>query len=343
MTSALLPGRRARWSAWDVTVDDIQTALAHNRRPVQAGHPRALAGVLNLVGLASDHAESRDMAWLIDEMGRHRPSRTVLVHLSDACDNMNGTVVSDYLPLPGGNELVMELVEVEVPATRAAGLASVVGPLLRRDLPTVLWIPRAPLLDGPGLALDPLVDRLVTESGKDAAGPAASLERLAAKVETGRLPTTDLAWAALTPWRQLLGHVIDAPALESIRELGARVTVLHGGSAAPPEALLLRGWLAGTMGARSEIHLEADPGRHEPLTGLTALGAARGRHLRITTPPGRPGALVRVTEPNGETRERMLPLPESERALLLVGELELMRRDPVFEAALCRAVERTPS
>lgn len=342
MSTLGVTGRRARWSAWDVTVDDIQTALVHNRRPAAGGHPRTLAGVLNLVGLASDHGESRDMAALIDEMGRHRPSRTVLVHLSGACQAMNGTVVSDYRPMPGGSEVVMELVELEIPADRAPGLPSVVGPLLRRDLPTVLWIPRGPEIDGPGVSLDPLVDRLVTEAGQDASGPADALRRLHQKIAAGGLAATDLAWGALTPWRQLLAHVIDADALVRIRESGAAVTVHHGGAAPSAEALLMAGWLRGRTGARAQVRCEPDPeGRRTPLTRVTAVGTASGRRLDVVAQPDRAGALVTVTEADGTARERMLPLPTPNRPRLLAGELELVRRDRVFEAALAAAVEVT--
>ncbi len=340
--TATMSGRRARWSAWDVSVDDIHEALAHNRRPAAGGHPRTLAGVLNLVGLAADHAESRDMAALIDEMGRHRPSRTVLVHLSDACAHMNGTVVSDYRTMPGGADLVMELVELEVPAGRGAGLASVVGPLLRRDLPTVLWIPRAPAADGPGVVLDPLVDRLITEADADADGPSLALRRLAAKIAAGRLPATDLAWGALTPWRQLIAHVIDADALARIQEGGATVTVHHGGAHPSAQALLLAGWITERGGAHTRVRFASDPGRHEALTGVTAVGPT-GRRLDVTAQADRPGALVSVAEPDGTVRERMLPLPCPDRARLLAGELELVRRDRAFEAALVAATATEPT
>lgn len=336
--STLEGTRRARWSAWDVSVGDILEALVHNRRPVAPGHPRTLAGVLNLVGVASDHAESRDMAALIDEMGHHRPSRTVLVHLSSAAQGMNGTVVSDYVPLPGGSELVMELVEVEVPAGHADGLASVVAPLLRRDLPTALWVPHAPATDGPSGSLDPLVDRLITEAGSDPEGPAAGLRRLASRLAAGSPPTTDLAWAALTPWRQLLVHVLDAEALESVRSAGAEVSVFHGGDGPSARALLLAGWLGGFAGPAARVECLPDQGRHEPLTRVAVVGHATGRRLEVAAPAGRPGALVTVTEPGGEVRERMLPLPQADRARLLAGELELGRRDRVFEAALAAAV-----
>src|SRR5262249_60321158 len=84
---------------------------------------------------------------------------------------------------------------------------SAVVPLLRTDLPTVLWWPSVPQPAEPAFAaLTDLADRVVTESGAWDGDPVTALRRMQ-HAAAGGAALTDLAWAAVTPWRQLVAQV----------------------------------------------------------------------------------------------------------------------------------------
>jgi hypothetical protein len=215
-------------------------------------------------------------------------------------------------------------------------------PLLRADLPTFLWWPSAPEEAAELTALAALCDRLVTEGAAlgDAGRAVALLSRWC---DAGGIPPTDLAWAALTPWRQLVAHLVDPDALARLRAGGARLALRHPGPDPTLEALLMAGWLCDVLRADLDVELKAEvpagrgPGEDPPgLLGLRLDGA--GRDLRVTRMPGREVAEVVVHEPDAGTRRRALPLPVLGRAALLAGELELGRRDRLFERALPHSV-----
>ena len=100
----------------------------------------------------------------------------------------------------------------------ARGAASAVVPLVRPELPTFLWWPGAPAADDPLLAgLTTLCDRVVTETARERGG-ADGIRALAAAIAPQNTALTDLAWAAVTPWRQLLTAITQPGDIQSIAD-----------------------------------------------------------------------------------------------------------------------------
>ncbi|CAN0461420.1 unnamed protein product, partial [Phaeothamnion confervicola] len=201
--SAALPD--GSWDGIGVGVAEIVDQLARQRRP-DGGTPLTLAGVLNLIAYvprADDVAETRTV---IERLADHQPSRAVLVVEADAGEGIDA-IVSTSCRLTGGHASVgLELVVLTLHGDGRAGDASAIVPLLRSDLPTFLWWPSGPDPDpdGPLARLAPLADRIITETGREGPG----IERLAAWVEDAPGVVTDLAWAAITPWRQLIVQML---------------------------------------------------------------------------------------------------------------------------------------
>src|SRR5262249_1183828 len=149
---------------------------------------------------------------------------------------------------------------------------------------------------------------------------------------------TDLAWAAVTPWRQLVAQVVGGERLACLRRPGTEAVVAHGGADPTVEAYLLAGWLADALSDDLGVSLRAAPGVDEGVAGLE-LADGDGWRLDVERQPGRPSGTVAITSVDGETRTRVLPMRRADRAFLLAGELEYTRRDRPFERAVARALE----
>jgi Glucose-6-phosphate dehydrogenase subunit len=325
---------RTAWSGQGVAVAEVARQLGRQRRP-GGGAPLALAGVLNLVGCAFGPEDLEDMRQVIERLADHQPSRAILLVPSDRGEGIDAEITTSCREASDDTTIAVELVVITVRGTARDGDASAVVPLLRPELPTVLWWPGPPEEDpeGPLARMAAIADRVITESGGegDAAAGLACLERWIR--EDGPM-VTDLAWAAITPWRQLLAQMLDPVSLERLRGAPARATVAHPAPRPTAEALLMAGWLRGVIGPHLEVALEPRPGPEQGLLEVGLQGSVSRRHLVIERIHGRGAAAVCVTEPNGAARRRVLPLPSPDRTRLLAGELELQRRDRAFERAL---------
>lgn len=331
---------RAAWDGIGVSIGEITAQLAEQRRPPGGGTPFTLSGVLNLVAYAPTAGQLGPMQEVIEGLADQQASRTVMIVESGEGSGLDATV-STSCRLTGDHvSVALEHIVLTIHGETREGEASAALPLLRSELPTVLWWPGPPD-PSPASSLGPLAalaDRVVTEAGLggDAAG---AVGALAAWVQgEGGPAVTDLAWAAITPWRQLIVQILDPESLRALRP-GATALIAHSTAAPGVRALLLAGWLRDLLGEDTRIELsraDAD-GDGDRLLAVELDGPA-GRHLRVERLPGRDAATVTVTEADGTVRERTLPLPEPDRARLLAGELEIQRRDRAFERALALAL-----
>lgn len=329
----------APWDGVGVSIAEVLDRLAEQRRPPGGGAPLNLAGILNLVAYVHDEADVAPMTALVHGLAGHQPARAVLVVEPDGGEGIDATV-STSCRLSGGQVSVgTELVVLWLHGHRRAGDASAVQTLLRSDLPTVLWWPGAPEVaaEGPLARLAPLAARIITESGRDADG-AGAVTRLAAWVPGVAAAVTDLAWAAITPWRQMIVQMIDAAEIAAPDSGPVQAEIAHPGAGPTAEALLLAGWLGDLAAGRLEVSLRPRSGAM-PVLGIEIAVPARGRRIAIERMQERQAAMVCVTEPGREGRDRALALPAFDRGRLIAGELELQRRDHAFERALPFAAE----
>jgi hypothetical protein len=313
--------------------------LGELRLAASDGHLHALASVLNLVAWAPDPAAADAVEELMAALPDHHPSRVVIVSPGAAGPGIDAQVVARCgLREGGAGPMCVEEVSLTLPASVVPHAASAVEPLLRADLPIVLWWPSAPDPDDAAFrGLLGLADRLTTEA--DRLGDARRAVRmLAGRIDAGDPVMTDLAWAALTPWRQLVAQVLRGEDLVRLRRGPTRVRVEHPGRGTTVGALLLAGWLRTELGDRALVAcMPGADGADEALVALEVEGPD-GWRMRVERRTPLTGT-VTVEDRGGGPRRRVLPLPRHERAGLLAGELELQRRDLPFERAVARAVE----
>lgn len=329
----------APWDGVGIGIPEVLERLADQRRPPDGGAPLNLAGILNLVAFVPRADDVAPMTALVHGLAGHQPARAVLVVEPAGGEGIDATV-STSCRLSGGQVSVgVELVVLTLHADRRAGDASAVQALLRSDLPTVLWWPAAPdgAAGGPLARLAPLAARIITESGCGADG-ADAIARLATWVPGVTATVTDLAWAAVTPWRQLIVQMIDAAEIARPDSGPVQASIAHPEAGPTAESLLLAGWLRDLAGERLTLSLRPRAGTM-PVLGVEIAIPARDRRIAIDRMQERQAAMVCVTEPGRDGRGRALALPAFDRGRLIAGELELQRRDHAFERALPYAAE----
>jgi glucose-6-phosphate dehydrogenase assembly protein OpcA len=329
------PGARR---AWDGHVDSVREIVRElgTLRPADAdGRPLALAAVLNLV-VAGDPTGVAEAERVISALADHQPSRAIIVERDPEGDGIDAHVEANaQLVGAARTPSRVELLHLRLHGATADGAASAVQALLRPDLPVFLWWPATPALGDPMFReLCARSDRLIVEA--DCRNGAVAIEALAASVEVRGPAVTDLAWAALTPWRQLLHQLIDDDLFARLRA-GGSVTVRHHGARPCLGSMLLAGWLVDSLGPAVAIGFAPDDRDDPPEVRAMRITTDAGDAIDIERVIGRPAAVVAIHDADGVTRERMMPMPERTRTQLLAGELELQRRDEPFERAVGQA------
>lgn len=324
--------------AWDghvANVGQLRRALTDLQPTGPGGDPLAVATVLNLV-VSAEPDRAAEAEAVIESLADHQPSRAIIVERDPDGDGIDAHVEA-RAQLMGSTRTPsrVELVHLRLHGAAAGGAASAVRALLRSDLPVYLWWPDLPDPADPVFAdLAHRADRLIVEAGH--VDGALGVRRLAETISDRGPAVTDLAWAALTPWRQLLNQLTTREHLEHMRE-GATVTIRHSTAEPSLGALLLAGWLRDSIGPRTTALFASAPRTGDPSICEIRMADPSGRVVEIDRVLGRHAAAVVTHAPDGSTHDRMMPMPEPSRAQLLAGELELQRRDRPFERALREA------
>jgi glucose-6-phosphate dehydrogenase assembly protein OpcA len=321
------------WSGEGVRIVDVARRLRELRAVEGESLHSTSTSVMNLVVYAPSADAAGEIEQVTDALHDHHPSRVVIVIPADGGDRIDARVeVMSHTDRPGGLTLQVEQIVLTLRGAVAAHAGSAVIPLLRSELPTFLWWPAAPdPASATFIDLARIADRLVTETGRELSGTAA-LERMAIVADLSRGPVTDLAWAVITPWRQLVAMSLRRDALLSLRVATAAATITCRRGAPPLEALLFAGWLVDVLGEHLVIRFAEADGDEDILAvdlsadGACVLGLAR---------EGGSGTVTLRTAAGGP---RSLPVPPPDRRELLAGELEFSGRDRPLERAIARAM-----
>ena len=338
------------WSARDCTPDKIETALRdllHTRYEEHQGY--VPARVLNMVAIV-DREWKGEIQNRLEGVGRYHASRTILVAVEPGRTTLDAwcSLHSDVdLVGPGQLALTHEDIEVDIGPKHIANLATIVDPLLVRDLITIVWSPH-----GHDDAVDVLLglaDVALLDSVEDL-DVAAALERVAELA--ARAYVVDLAWLRSTPWRERIAATFDPPYLRPALGQLSGVTVRHR-SDSTAAALMLVGWLASRLnwqphalthrngaregklrGRRGEVsvRLEGSDLSVPGLAGVT-IDTAHGDEFSLDRGPGGLTAFRR-TRDGKEHRWTVLGASRGERGILGEGVRQALLRDPTYRPAL---------
>ena len=362
------------WGAQATSIDAIERELARLRRAAVAharerGQTLGRASVLNLVVYSEREVHARRAARTVADLALRHPSRAIVL-LGDR--DRDGVVASVQLhchvpPSDGAQPVLYEQILARVRGDFDERVASVVIPLLVPDLPVFLWWTGTPPSDARHLDdLVTLADRFIIDSA-DFARPDHTLPEIA-RLARHRVAITDLNWARLTHWRELIAQFFDVPAwrpfLDGITGIRAGFAVdMDGRDIHPSQALLLLGWLSSRLGWRPVESLAPSEaggllfrmGRADGAPIMVRLRPRFERGLdagdvsgiRIQAAYGRETAefvIKRAPDERHATTtaiiggvvrsERVVPLPALGIRELLGEELAIARNDHVYEVAL---------
>ena len=367
----------AVWGVRAPSVAGLERELARVRRG-RAAHSReqvamvARAAVVNIVVVATREAHALRAASTISELAMRHPSRAVVILADRHPDPSSPPAIELHAQLPSIDQY--DQVHYEQVLVRARGdvtdrLLSVIVPLLVPDLPLFVWWTGTPPVGERHFEdLVGLADRLLVDSA-DFARPEEMLPELARLCIVGpkHCALTDLNWARLTAWRELLTQFFDVPIWRALLPAidGVRVSFAvdaDGREIHPSQALLFIGWLAARLGWRpaermapseaggllfamrradgAKVRVRVRPrferGMEEgDVTGIRVEGERDGvrSEFRIHC-DGRRHASLTVRQDGQIGAERIVPLPVTDVVELLSEELTILAGDRMYEDAL---------
>jgi glucose-6-phosphate dehydrogenase assembly protein OpcA len=236
---------RIRWVGKGVTVDDINAELDGLHRAAGGeGRVLALARTLNLIVVPCSDRREKGVERALDRLGAHTPSRSLVLR-EHGVKRLDARIVLEcQSPTAAGHVgLCHDRVLLSVDAARLEHSASLLAPLLVRDLPTVLWLPE-PMAEAPDPGLLERAQYVLVDSGSGGPAELGRMAELAAGIRVH-----DLAWGRLEYWRAAIAAAFDTP--EHRRLLPALSTVeLRCEERGLQAGLLLAGWIAARAGWR---------------------------------------------------------------------------------------------
>src|SRR5579864_9304967 len=335
----------------------------------RSGQAVVCAHTLNLLIYPANGDDNEFLSQLMDLTTRH-PSRAILIEPAgaEARTDFEARVSASCSTEHGTGILGCELIMLRSKPCAYERLHSIVLPLLVPDLPIFLWW-RKPLAAEQAVAsrerelfdgLVKLANRVIIDSAH-LSDPPAQLHRLSESIRTKRAHAafSDVAWARLTMWRQLIAQFFDGPSLAYVNRVTDVTIEYAADEVVPPEPLLLAGWLASRLkwnpphdgspwkkGQAHELTLARDggqvrvrfqPGRTsngEGVLGIKITADDGGAVFSVTRRKGADGFIASVTIRGEAPMHRMVRGRESSPAEMVSKELEILRHDVLYEEAL---------
>jgi len=210
-----------------------------------------------LIYVESDEA-AYEVNNLVAEVTRQNPCRTIIMRLEpEASPSGFEAWVSAHchLPLAGEKQVCSEQITIRARGEAVQGLASLVLPLTVSGLPIFLWW-RAGSFSPPSY-LDQILrvtQHVIVDTARFQPG-GMHLKELAewSRKVAGKVQVTDLNWARLTPWRDLIAQYFDSPERRPFLERLSAVRIEYEQESERlvtqrAQGLLLTGWLASRLG-----------------------------------------------------------------------------------------------
>jgi glucose-6-phosphate dehydrogenase assembly protein OpcA len=341
------------WAEQDTAPDAIDDALRRMLHELHATDGTlAPARVLNLV-VVVDHDWKGEIANRLARVGRYHASRTVLCAVQEGRNKLDARVVMRWDNPDDSIGVIQEQVEIDIGPAQLRALETVVDPVIRSELPTLLWCPHGHL--DAVRSLRALIDVVLIDSDDDP-DPADGLTRASELLESAYV--VDLAWLRTTPWRERLASSFDpADRRERLQRISG-LTVRHQASS-PASALLLTGWLCSRLGwepdalasangaglrghaGSVDVLLETSDQEAPGLAGVT-VEFQKGFSLSLDRANG--GLCARQRDPDGTERTwQVLGASRGEGGILGEGVRQALLRDPTYGPALSRAQVLCPT
>ncbi len=356
-----------------VDVRDIEDALTQLWMTSHAdGRSSMQAYILNLIIFAGSGTNAANAQEIAARVGQMHPSRTIILHTEDGDESRLHAWISAQCDYSGGREQSgSEQVTLEAAGDGIRQLPGTLIPLLVPEVPVVLWWSGDGLFTHPIFpALMDVSDELVIDSSAfpDSVQVLSRLHALGTEEYPG-VALRDLAWARLTPWRELTAQFFDTPTIRPYLDNIQRVQVTYACGDEdyynPEQALLYGSWLASRLawepipnlrriGREMMVVMRDDDAPvtlefsawHAPdlppgcllSATLTAQAGESIATFTIQRADDREHTVVTMRARDQTAQERIVPMHEGSVAEMLAEEVSTVRRDHVYDEALAVAM-----
>jgi glucose-6-phosphate dehydrogenase assembly protein OpcA len=351
---------------------DIEAGLSAMWRSVAktSGTESALmrAAALTLLVYVDREEAAREVNNLLADVTRQNPCRTVVMVMDPAATPpglMASVSAHCHLPVEGEMQICSEQITLHARGQTGPELMSLVLPLTVSGLPIHLWW-RMANFDIPAYFDQVLrvTQRLIVDSARfSAAGP--DLRALAAWVKThsDRVRVSDLNWARMTPWREVVAQCFDPPDCRRYLADICQVRIEYEKqsvrlSTQRAETLLLTAWLATRLGwefqraesrgenlphvlyfrtKHGEVEVERVPKEIEGGGSGVCFSLAieaDGAHFSFSRGPDGKAVQSRAQVPGLAPLTRTVRIEAGDEVEILNNELMLSGRDQVYEEVL---------
>jgi glucose-6-phosphate dehydrogenase assembly protein OpcA len=294
-----------------------------------AGMLRACS--MTLLIAADEEEESSVLGEMVAEIMHQHPSRTIVLRVRDGDDPRIESNVTAQCWMPFGRRQQICCEQIELHSSEGAlhELPRIVLGIMAPDLPVVVICRTPTIFALPGFEpLLNLTNRVIVDSRRSCRLPAAeTLQHIARRRAEGH-DVHDLAWTALTEWRESIAHAFEDPQLLAQLKAIDRITITRGQRCSDSEVWYLAAWLLRGIGPQARIGYRDDSA--QGLHGVELAGA----DVSIQFTRG-PGAVLQVVYGDVATS---MPFAVSSDWNLLHQELSIMGRDRIYAEVLPKAI-----
>lgn len=280
------------------------------------------ACAMTLILAADEEEDAAEMAETIGELMHSHPCRAIVLRIRDGQHAFleSRVLAQCWRPLGRTQQICSEQIEIKASEGSLPDLPRLVHGLMAPDLPVVLVCRNEELFLRPAFAPMLRIPGRIIVDANLAADPRRLLDRVASLLASGR-NVSDLAWGAITKWRE---HIADQFEADVHRRLLPQVTAVrigHAGARPPIAAIYLAAWLVSIRGPQLKVEFVSAPETRR-IQWVELLGAEAP--LRLTCSHTAVG--------------RALTLSTATACDLLHRELSLSGRDAAYERALPVAI-----
>lgn len=328
------------------------------------------ACLLNLIIFSRERLPEKEQEELLSQIASHHPSRILVISECSETEAVAAQIEVRCHGMSGNRRQVCcEVIRISIDRASMRAIPSLVRSLAISDLPIVLWWKTTPQLEDELFNdLSSIADRTIINTSESDFGrdELIALARRLGNEHWTHL--TDLNWSRLTPWRQAVAEFFDPPNdpvhLESIR--GVQINYLIEESKQGPlplRPLLAAAWLGSRLdwkviepldfspnsatltcslpdGSPVQITLQGgfkqDAG-HGQLQSFQVVTETQTEFRTTFTAQMSPDGCHIATSiegPHKQHRGRIFQLASPHAGELINIELDIIKRDKVYEGAL---------
>ena len=301
------------------------------------------ACAMTMIVIADETEDAQGIAETLAQLMKEHPSRAIVIRVRD-CQTpcLEARVFAQcWKPFGSRQHICCEQIEITTSDSSLPDVPAVVLPLVVADLPVILWCRSGRVTQLEGFReLEGMAQKVIFDSASFHDSEKALSKLLAASIPGIRV--ADLAWGRLTRSRELIAQAVNSEdLLEKLRRVDT-IRVHARGPRPDVPARYFAAWLSNRLALAGAFpKLEWD---YTPMDVPTSL-----RGVAITGPDGFSlSAEVKQSVTNGVAvdlavngRVHGVVLLRPSEYELLLQELSIPGRDPIFEAALRRAATVT--